>query len=511
MCRQLGQVQPALDALVCAARLEPQQPALWREMGLTYRAAEMHEDAGDCFARALGLDPADLESRLALGWSSLDSGRAEEALWAFRTAGAWSPGDGRAHCYAGVAARACGRSEEAERAFRQALALQGPKAEVWTELGILLRAQRRYAEAEEACREALKAAPKFVPAWHNLGNLLGELLRLEEAERCYAEALAVDPEYAPSRVARALLWLLQGRFEEGWPEYRWRWKQKGNRLPQPGCPMWAGEPLEGKTALLYSEQGAGDTIQFVRYAHLLRRAGARIWLVCRPELKRLMDAAPDVDRVLSQGDSVDGADVFCPLLEIPGLTGTRVETIPAREWYLSAPAGVSPDPRVQTATGLRIGLVWAGNPNHANDRNRSCLLREFECILRLEGVTFFSLQVGVAARQILDLPDVRIVHLGPALGDYAATAANLAALDGLVTVDTSVAHLAGALGRPVAALLPYAPDWRWLLDRHDSPWYPTMRLFRQGAPGDWGSVWQPLQEWIRGVLADRECGSVTKS
>ena len=221
----------------------------------------------------------------------------------------------------------------------------------------------------------------------------------------------------------------------------------------------------------------------------------------RPELARLMAVTECVDRVFTEGDPLEEYDVFSPLLELPGAFGTDLTSVPACESYLTVPSQVVADRKLTKTKEKKVGLIWAGNPNHPNDRNRSCPLAEFLHLLPTENVVFYSLQVGEASQQILSVPELQVVNIAAALDDYAETAANVCALDAVVTVDTSVAHLAGALGRPVALLLPYSPDWRWLLDRDDSPWYPSMSLFRQKAPGDWSSVWPNIRDWLGSATA----------
>jgi tetratricopeptide (TPR) repeat protein len=506
LCRRLRQTEAALEAFHSGVRLAPGSGELWREMGITYQSVRMHGEATQSLSAALQIDPADFESRLALGSICLEDGKAGDAFSLFQTAGSWAPKLWRAPCSAGMAARASGRGEEAERLFRNAIELASAETLPWTELGILYKEQRRYEEAKEACQAALRIDPSCVVAWNNLGNLCGELLLLDEADEYYGKALAVDPDYAPSHVARAMLWLLKGRFAVGWQEYQWRWKQEGRQLPNTGRPLWNGDSLKDKTILLVSEQGAGDTIQFIRYARPLQESGAAVWLMCRPELTRLMSTMDAVDRVLTEGDSLEGFDVHCPLLDLPRLLDTGLETIPAWESYLSAPSGIAVNRRAKHSAGKNVGLVWAGNPNHPNDRNRSCRLDEFRHVFPLEDVTVFSFQLGVAAQEIWSNKKFEVVHLGPALEDYAATAANLSLMDAVVTVDTSTAHLAAALGRPVALLLPYSPDWRWLLDRDDSPWYPTLKIFRQEACGDWSAVWPGVRQWLNERMREPEVG-----
>jgi hypothetical protein len=376
-----------------------------------------------------------------------------------------------------------GAAADAIHDLRRALVLQPRFPEALNTLGVLLRSNGDLAQAEACYRRAIAQRSNYAPAWNNLANLHVELSRLDEAARCYSKAVTHLPDYAEAHTNRALVWLLQGKFPEGWKEYEWRWRQPGanpRRLPRP---EWDGAPLEGKTILLHAEQGAGDTIQFIRYTRLLHRQGASIVLHCQESLQSLLSGMPELSCVISGRSPAPPFDVHAPLMSLPRLCGTTETSIPGEVPYLRPlPGSPVPEP-LQDRNRFRVGLVWAGNPGHRNDRNRSCPLELFDGLLQTDGVQFFSLQVGHGP--LLDRP---IVDLAPHLTDYAATAACLAHLDLLITVDTSVAHLAGALGRPVWMLLPTCNDWRWLEQREDTPWYPTMRLFRQCARGDWKTV-----------------------
>jgi len=502
VCLKLNQAEGAMTALTTAARRSPQDPRIWTSMGDVFRSRNMPAQAAECYLSALKARPADPKLRFAYGVSLLESRRARAAASVLRTLTAWRPSDPQVWLQLGAAARLCGEREEAFAALRRALELHPRNPAAHVELGILFRESRQYEEAEWRYREALRLHSDFIPALVNLGNLYGELLRLEEADSAYAKVLALDPDHAPTHCSRAMLWLLQGRFEEGWREYEWRWRQPGTELPATGKPKWDGTAdVSGRTVLLYAEQGSGDTIQFVRYARLLKQRGAQVLLACRDELTRLMQNVPELDGVLTSGDALEGVDLYCPVLDLPGAFRTDLASIPAWRRYLEPPPGVPPDPRTLHYAEPRVGIAWAGNPNHPNDRNRSCRFEHFLPLSQLMGVKIFSFQVGPAARQVAGAIYRDVIPLAPVLEDYAATAVNLDQMNAVITVDTSVAHLAGALGKPTAILLPYSPDWRWLLDRSDSPWYPSVRLFRQTRPGEWENVIEQACDWLRDVLS----------
>jgi Flp pilus assembly protein TadD len=377
-----------------------------------------------------------------------------------------------------------GQTEEAMRQLQRALSLQPRFPEALNNLGVLLRAAGRLQESETNLRKAVHFRPEYAAAWNNLGNLYVELSRLNEATRCYDKAISQSPDYAEAHTNRALVSLLKGSFEEGWREYEWRWRQPGCSVRTLSRPEWNGEPLKGKTILIHAEQGAGDTIQFVRYAPMLAAQGASILLHCQESLRSLLAGMPELAGVFSGAVAIADFDFHAPLMSLPRIFGTRLASIPGSVPYISPLPGSKAPPELAACGKFKVGLVWRGNPNHRNDKNRSVPLRLFSD-LEVEGAQWFSLQLAPAPAEAECLRLRGIVDLAPYLSDYAATAACLRDLDLLISVDTSVAHLAGALGRPVWTLLPACCDWRWLEDREDTPWYPSMRLVRQQKLGKW--------------------------
>jgi len=266
--------------------------------------------------------------------------------------------------------------------------------------------------------------------------------------------------------------------------------------------LWAAPPSgsRAKTILLHSEQGIGDTIQFVRYAKAVAGRGGRRILECQPGLKKLLEGVPEFDAVYGEGEDLPEFDVHAPLLSLPHIFGTTMETIPSDIPYIQGPENSEISEKISSrANHLKVGLVWAGNPGHTNDRNRSIPLASFEPIFDLKGIQFYSLQVGEGRKQIghFHYQD-KIIDLNP---DFSATASAIDQLDLVISVDTSIAHLSGAMGRPTWTLLPFVPDWRWLMNRDDTPWYPGMRLFRQPEIGDWESVILKVSESLRRIVS----------
>lgn len=400
--------------------------------------------------------------------------------------------------YLGVLAMQAGQPQAGEAMIRRALALRPDLPDFHNNLGLCLRLQDKLDDAMAAYRAALALAPGYVEAMNNLGLDLQASGRVDEAAAQFEQAVALKPDFAQAHWNLGLAHLVRGDLQRGWPEYEWRARclpttpadQQTAHLPR-----WRGEDLAGRTLVLREEQGAGDTLQFIRYAAVLAERGARIVALAGPALAELVATATGVTQVVTDPAALPAADFQCKLLSVPAVLGTTLATVPARVPYLSAdPARAAAwramvEARAGSTAGMRVGLVWAGNPKHTNDRNRSCPLSALAPWFALPGIAWFSLQKGDAAGQLAAQPEARAVHdLGSELESFADTAAAIAALDLVITVDTSVAHVAGALGRPVWVLLPFAPDWRWLLERDDSPWYPTMQLIRQRTRGDWAEV-----------------------
>jgi len=318
-----------------------------------------------------------------------------------------------------------------------------------------------------------------------------------EAIALLERALAVRPGEPNAEYALAFAELLLGRFEMGWKHYEARLRTGQPQFPKRkfGQPTWRGEDLRGQTIFVHAEQGVGDTIQFVRYIPMVAERGGRVILECQPALQPLLAGLPGVHEVIVQGAPLPAFDVQVPLLSLPAIFGTTLKSVPNRVPYLRVPDGVQFELPPASKARLKVGIVWAGNPGLQNDLVRSVALSQLSPLLLLPSICFFSLQVGSARRQLAASKDAaRIIDLQPLLSDFSRTAAALAQLDLILSVDTAVAHLAGALGKKVWLLLPYASEWRWLLDREDSPWYPSMRLIRQPKTDDWESVVQRIRE-----------------
>jgi tetratricopeptide (TPR) repeat protein len=375
------------------------------------------------------------------------------------------------------------RHEDAYALISRALALKPDSADSRYNCGLALHGLGRYAEALESYDRALALRAGHVGTLTSRANTLLSLGRYPDAIASCARALALKPDHPNAHLNESLARLVTGDFRDGWPKYEWRLGGRKREFPQA---PWRGDaPLEGKTVLLHAEQGLGDTLQFLRYVPLVAERGARVVLRVQPELEGLAAGLPGVAELIKAGERAPRFDLHCPLPSLPLAFGTELATIPASVPYLKAPEGRAPV--IEGGGRLRVGLAWSGNPRHANDRHRSIAFERLAGLLDTPGAAFVSLQHDVRpADQRLLAGETRLAR--PAFADFADTAAVVSQLDLVITVDSSVAHLAGALGRPVWILLPWAPDWRWLLERQDSPWYPSARLKRQPQPGDWDSV-----------------------
>jgi Flp pilus assembly protein TadD len=402
-------------------------------------------------------------------------------------------------CNRGIVLRELKRFDEALASYDRALAIRPDYADALNSRGIVLRELGRLDEALANVDRALAIRPGFAEALTSRGTTLIELKRLDEALASFRRAQAVRPDYADAHWGESFCQLLAGDFGAGWEKYEWRWRTGQAALRQFLQPLWLGDQdVAGKTVLLHAEQGNGDTIQFCRYATVLAERGARVVLEVQPALKSLLSCLIGVQQVVATGEPLPEFDFHCPLLSLPLACGTTLQTIPARVPYLTPAPGLVQDWRTRLATdGPRIGLAWSGNKQHGNDRNRSIALRRLAPLLDC-GATLVSLQKGPRDDDRAWLAEHPEVLRYSDFPDFADTAALISLLDLVISVDTSVAHLAGAMGKPVWILLPAVGlDWRWLLERDDSPWYPTARLFRQRAIGDWDSVINRVADELR--------------
>jgi tetratricopeptide (TPR) repeat protein len=459
------------------------------------------EEAIPWFREAVRLKPGFAEAHADLGGLLRRQARPDEAIPVLRRALELKPDLVEAHVSLGNALRDKARLEESVASYREAVRLRPDYPDAHNNLGVALMELGELQAAVASDREAMRLNPGYAEAHNSLGVALSGLGRVDEAVQCYSEAIRLRPNYADAYLNRAFALLLKGDFEQGWPEYEWRWRTPDFTPPNFHQPQWDGGPLAGRTVLLHAEQGLGDALQFIRYVPLVQACGGRIIVQCPRMLRRLLgDSLAGIEGLIAPGETPPPFQVHCPLLSLPHLLGTTLATIPAGVPYLRADEALVTRWRRELAAvdGFKVGVVWRGSPQHKRDRFRSVPLTQFGPLAAVGGVGLVGLQKGLGSEQIAMLPPGFVAFdAGARIDDWADTAAVVKSLDVVVTVDTAVAHLAGGLGVPVWVALPYAPDWRWLLGREDSPWYPTMRLFRQTAPGAWGPVFERIASALR--------------
>ncbi|QCG93025.1 tetratricopeptide repeat protein (plasmid) [Azospirillum sp. TSA2s] len=499
--QDLGRPGEAAASFRRALALRPELDGAWGGHAFAQRMLGRLDASVADYRRAVRLAPGLAETRNGLANALQDLKRYGEAALCYRHALALEPTHASASNNLSIALRELRRPEEALLWQCRTVARDPAFAAAHTSLGITLQELGRLDEAAACHARAIACEPGLTAAYNNLGNTHQAQNRLDAAIVQYCHALHTDPDSPDAHRNLGIGLLVAGRFAEGWREYEGRLRCKDAPvladLPKP---RWGGEALAGRRILLHSEQGLGDTIQFCRYAPLVAARGGQVVLGVQPSLTRLLHGMRGVAEVRSGGVPLQAFDLHIQMLSLPGLFGTTLGSVPAQVPYLY------PEPemaarwaeRLGRLTGLRVGLVWAGSPGHGNDKNRSVRLDAFAPLAALPGVTLVSIQKGPSEGLAADPPGgMPLVNLSPDIADFADTAAIAANLDLVICVDTSVAHLCGALGRPTWVLLPFAPDWRWMLEREDSPWYPTMRLFRQERPGDWSGVLARVAEALR--------------
>ena len=522
-------VRHELEALVSAGRPDP-RPHRSEAFSLGWEDALVSNYLGDQlwqlkrtdeallhFQQALQLNPQYFEAAENCGRLLLDLGRHAEALDYLGAAARLNPNSASLYRIRGICLQATNRLAEAEADFVRSIALDASVAETHNNLGLLHWKLGRPDQAFACIDRAVALRPDFAAAFANKAWMLLDLQLLDQASAAFRRSLAIDPNRASTIFSFALLQLLTGDFERGWAGREARWTASSLGLADPGFaqPLWRGEPIAGKTILLYCDEGLGDSIQFARYVPMVAALGARIILGVRPAIRELLAGITGVVECTSREAAASLAfDLHCPLGSLPLAFRTRLDTIPFAEGFLPAPAAARVtawENRLGPRTRFRVGLVWSGDPGHKNDHNRSIALRALAPLLDCD-VEFVSLQKSVRDedRAFLDeCPD--ILDLTEQLTDFSETAALVSCLDLVISVDTSVVHLTGALGVPVWTMLPFNPDWRWLLNRDDSPWYQSMRLFRQPTRGDWASVVDDVRGELESLVSASRQGQKPSS
>ena len=509
---RLAEAESAYRAILAA---DPDNIDALHLLGVVAHQGGRQEQAAELITRSLSLNAGNAAAHSNLGVVLAAQGKPQEAIAEFRRALALQPDFADAYFGLGNALRDQGRREEAAACLRQALALKPDFAQAHCNLGILLEDQGSSEEAVAHYRKALALHGDFAPAHANLGNSLIALGRLAEAEENLRQALLLQPGMAHAKFSLGQLKLLQGDYESGLPLYEYRFEKnalshfysglQGRMAAFQGAPRWQGEDVSGKALLVWTEQGLGDNLMLLRFLPLLKGRGAgRLIVYCDAALVRLVQSMAEVDEVIPRTRPVPFGqfDLHCPIMSLPLMLGTRLATIPHRIPYVFVPEEI--DQRwAQKLAGVaapRIGLAWSGDALNPKNPVRSVRLQLFSPLIEIPGASFVSLQKGEPADQLKGMGLAILDWMGEC-DDLVDTAALMQQLDLVITVDTVVAHLAGALGRPVWLLNRYESEWRWQVQREDSPWYPTMRIFRQLAPGRWDEVVARIAAELRGHLA----------
>ncbi len=491
------------EALVCfqaALRLEPEQATLWNNLGLSLQALQQTASARQAFETALKLDPECHPAAVNLGQIYHQEQRLSEARKVLEQALAQRPDEPATLNNLALVLADMGAVSSALGLLHTARKVAPQDLDTGLNLGSLLQRAGRFEEAIEAYQPWTIQHPGYSELARNLAMAYQGAGQFESAIQCLSDAITVSPHDGELHLARAMAWLAAGQFEAGWAEYEWRFetvKVPRREFPEP---LWEGGRLQGKTILVTAEQGYGDAFQFVRFLPLLKAQGARVLLECHPGMATILKPCPGADAVFER--SPDGAvkqpfDCHVSLMSLPHRLNLGGETMADRTPYLAVPeemeskwAGV-----FSGVTGLKIGFVWTGSQTNGAGQFRSCPVEALTPLFSTPGSTWVSLQVGPEGEGLLPYREKHpnLIALQEQLTDFAQTAAVITQLDLVITIDTAVAHLAGALGKPVWTMLPYMADWRWGHQGETSAWYPTMRLFRQPRPGDWASVIQAIQ------------------
>jgi tetratricopeptide (TPR) repeat protein len=506
--RQQKQLEEALAAFEHAARLKPEAVDIWRAVANVMVDLNRTDRAAAAFQYVVKLNPRDRDAAHNAGSLLQRSGRAAEALPYLQMSDELQANHAPTLQMRALAFHDLERSEEALADIERAHRLEPASAEICNNAGVFLHRLGRNEEALAWFDRALQRKPAYVGALCNKGAALTHLHRFDDAMAMYRRSRAIDPGHAEAEWALALLHLLRGNLEAGWLGREVRWKVPDLPIAHFDYiqPMWLGNgSVEGKTVLVHVDEGLGDTIQYVRYVPMLAARGARVVLVVPASLCGLLSGLPGVAQCLPVGSELPAFDMYCPIGSLPLAFGTRLETIPADVPYLPLPDAARVqawEARLGSHDRLRVGLVWSGNPAHKSDHNRSVPLGILSELFDLDA-TFISLQKDPSDDDRALLSRSEVIDLTEELTDFTETSALMACLDLVISVDTSVAHLAGSLGRPVWTLLPHTPDYRWMLDRDDSPWYPTMRLFRQGASRSHAEMIARVRGELSAMIAKR--------
>jgi len=538
-CLDQGNLDGAVQSYRAALDLEPQLVEAHFNLGLAYQGSGRFDLAVDCYRKALEIQPDYFSALNNLGQVLSLTGNRSAAEAAYCRAIAVNPKLAEPHFNLGELAVMRKDLDSAVTHYRRAIEINPEMVEAYNNLGNVFQKQGNFDAAARCYRKVVKLKPELAEGYYNLGSTLKDLddareaiknlkhaLRLkpgykqalnnlalvykntgklDQATRYFSEALALDPHFAEAHWNRSFTCLLKGDFANGWRDFEWRFKQPKWKTLYPfrlKGTRWDGSFRPDQRILVHDEQGLGDTFQFVRYIPMVKQRVGTVIFETRKSLMPVLEGFAGIDEMIersSDGNPSARFDAYVPLMSLPYIFQTTPSTVPDIVPYLSAaPVKAVAWKKFIGESGFKVGIVWAGRPEHMDDRNRSCRLADFACLSKLPHIRWFGLQKGPAASQTGEWPaSERFINLGEAFDDFTDTAGAIANLDLIISVDTSVAHLAGAMGKPVWVLLPFIPDWRWMMEREDTPWYPTMRLFRQPAQGNWNSVFNAVAHSLK--------------
>jgi tetratricopeptide (TPR) repeat protein len=514
-----GDLNGAIAALKNASRFATTSADIPFALANIYMTVGHLEEAIRHYRLAVEIHPGFADALNNLGVALKNHGDADAAIQALQKAVALDPDNAKFHNNLGIASQVQGAVTEAIAHFEKAVDLAPDFAQAFYNLGFLWQTANDLPAAMTYYEKAIGLKPDFFDAHNNLAVSLHNQGKFQSARVHYDRAVEILPANADARWNRSMLLLLNGEYDEGWREFEYRLTQSGWATNYPfkhQKSRWDGSPMKGKRLLVHDEQGFGDTLQFIRYLPLAKRLVGHLLFETRRPLVPLLSEFPGIDEIVvrtsTQRPDVD-YDCYTPLLSLPKLFRTGMQNIPFPEGYLQAHLRKINYWRKKIGTGdLKVGIVWAGNPGHKNDQNRSCNLGHFKTLMDLKGVRFFSLQKDVSQKNWKNIVDpYELEDCGQELDDFSDTAGLVHHLDLIISVDTAVVHLAGAMGRPAWVVLPFVPDWRWLHRRSDSPWYCSLRLFRQQSRGDWETVFQKIKEELRRITWQRKTLSLVPS
>jgi Flp pilus assembly protein TadD len=500
--RAAGRLDEASASYRKALAINPDIPEVNANLGNTLRELGQLEEAAEYYTKALKLKPDFSEALHNFGITLTHLNKPKEAAEAIRKSLQLNSNNAPAYCDLGHAYWKLERSPEATECFTRALEIEPEYAAAHTNMAAVYFKNNQPEDAIISARKAIALNPNDPASFNTLGGALHQLGDIEEGFEYMAQGAAINPDNAETRFNMGISLLIRGKFEEGWPEFEYRLKNKLLKLNRGfKQPIWQGEDLGDKTLLLYSEQGLGDTVQFARYIPQVKAKAPNVIFEVEGKLVEILHPLTAGIPILVKGKQrLPDFDVYAPLASLPGIFKTTLETIPTDIPYLFAdPARIKWWRDRLAGTGLKVGLAWGGNPEHSNDRNRSMPLEAVRPLLSLKGIRWFSLQIGERAQDLRADWASPIEDLSHEVNTFPETAAAMMNLDLIISVDTSLAHLAGALGRRVWMPLGHVADWRWLRDRNDSPWYPTAHLFRQRSRGGWGGVIEQIRDALLGL------------